>query len=57
MDREPEQRRDLAMPDQQPYRIGGETFTIIRRETLKSRWGAEFPVVDVRHNVPFGRDR
>jgi hypothetical protein len=58
MDREPEQRRDLA-PAQGENRLGGETFTVIETYYGTSEYSGK-RIVTARtecRNVPFGSDR
>ncbi len=59
MDREPEQRRDLAMPGQQRNPMGNETFTIIRKEYGMQWWTGKRGVVSTveSRNVPFGSEK
>lgn len=58
MEREPEQRRDLTMPGQQPYQLGGETFTITEKRFINLPNGKRFELIEsVRRGVPFGRDQ
>lgn len=59
MDREADRRRDLVMPGQKPYPLGGETFTIVRKEYGVQWWTGKRGVVSTveDRNVPFGRDK
>ena len=53
MDREPEQRRDLA-PAPGRNQMGGETFTITERRFSKRPDGDTVEFVTVKRGVPFG---
>jgi putative heme degradation protein len=57
MDREAEPRRDLA-PAGGTYKMGGETFTITRKEYGVHPWTGQWSVVHTttERGVPFGRE-
>lgn len=57
MDREPENRRDMAPAQAAPNPLGGETFTVTTTSTGKDWEGKPKRIVDVRHGVPFGSDK
>ena len=59
MDREPDQRRDLAPVTGHRNEMGGETFTIVRKEYGVQWWTGKRGVISTveDRNVPFGRDK